>query len=262
MLSKNQIKYYSSLRQKKFRKNHGVFLAEGDKIVREFILDPGFFKIKTLLAVPSFLRDMPDPDASTVIFEITEKELQRISSLTTPNKAVLECEIPYYEWSSEEIQNQYSFYLENIQDPGNLGTIIRTADWFGIKTIFCSPSSVDIYNPKVIQSTMGSIARVRVHYVDATELLNNKLLNKTGYNTVATILSGNDFYRLELSKHGMIFFGNESKGLSPDIVNQCKIKASIPAHPGRSGSDSLNISIAAGIISSELFRRALIQNEN
>lgn len=260
MLSRNQLKYYASLKQKKFRMQYESFLAEGDKMVKEFIKDPGLFEPKTLLALPSFIAQLNSSSLNIKIIEITEKELSRISSLSTPNQAIMEIRIPDYEWSEDEIYNNYSLYFENIQDPGNMGTIIRTADWFGIRNIFCSPGSVDIYNPKVIQATMGSISRVKVHYTEHHIFLEPDAGIKRNFQTLATGLVGENIYDLELKDSGIIFFGNESSGLSDEIVDKCDGTISIPGHRDIRGAESLNLSIATGIICSEMLRKGLIRN--
>lgn len=262
MLSKSQLKYYSSLKQKKYRKAKKAFLAEGDKMVKELLQNPGnIYRLKTLLFLPEFMETANLSSSKHEFIEINEQELKRISSLSAPNGAILEIEIPDYYWNPGEFKNEFSFFLEDIQDPGNLGTIIRTADWFGIRNIFLSSDSVDLYNPKVIQATMGSFTRVRVHYVNPGELF-EETDRFSNYQTIATVLEGRNIYESELGKCGMIFFGNESKGLSKRISSHTKQKLSIPGHPVRCGAESLNLSIAAGIIASELNRRKLIRNES
>jgi len=259
MLSKNQLKYFASLKRKKIREEYQSFLAEGDKIVSELLSNPGFFNIKTLLALPAYLKELSMVPPDIPVIEINKKDLERISSLSAPNKALLEIQIPRFEWTFNEIKNMFCFFLDNIQDPGNLGTIIRTADWFGINPIFCSPGSVDLYNPKVIQASMGSISRIKVHYTEASFLLKNAEV-VDNYTTIATIAGGKNLFNLETGSKGIIFFGNESKGLNNDIINKCKIKAGIPAYPEKSGAKSLNLAISVGIISSEIRRKKLIQN--
>ena len=263
MLSKSQLKYYSSLKQKKYRSLYKAFIAEGDKMVNDLISNPGnLYKLKSLLALPDFLNREISSNTHFEIIEINEKELKRISSLSSPNRAILEIEIPEYHWKQEDIQNEFSFFFENIQDPGNLGTIIRTADWFGISNIFLSRESADLYNPKVIQSTMGSFTRVRVHYIDAEKIFEETNRFPSNYNTIATVLDGENIYETETGKCGMIFFGNESRGLSEQISSRANQKLCIPGHPLKSGAESLNLSIATGIIASEINRRKLTQNEN
>ena len=260
MLSRNQIKYYSSLRQKKSRIAHGVFLAEGDKMVRELLADPGeIYKPRNLLALPEFLEKCKRPGKINTLV-INEKELGRISSLSSPNKALLEINIPDYSWSASDIEHEYSFYLENIQDPGNLGTIIRTADWFGIRNIFLSEESVDLYNPKAIQSTMGSFARVKVHYIKPEEFFQEPKKLPSSYLSIATALNGENIYKAKLGTCGIFLFGNESRGLSKKTSDHADITISIPGSENNKGAESLNLSTAVGIIGAEIIRRKTIQN--
>ena len=263
MLSRNQVKYYSSLRYKKFRNKFGVFLAEGNKIVQELTKQSSdLIRLKTLLALPEFLKQEENWPKSLKIIEISEEDLKRISSLTTPNQAILEIEIPNYTWVPEDILSQYSFFLDNIQDPGNLGTIIRIADWFGINHIFCSPGSVDVFNPKVIQSTMGSFARIKVHYEMSNIFTEMPEFSFPEYLKVAAVLEGESIYEANLGNGGIIFFGNESKGLEQSIIDRADKRISILRYPGHSGAESLNISSAAAIFGSELLRRKLTQSGN
>ncbi len=256
MLSRNQLKYYSSLKQKKIRNEYKVFLAEGDKIVKELLLNSGSgYKLRSLLALPSFLNSDTYIPANIPTIEISEKELKRISSLSSPNKAILEIEIPEYGWSPAEIENCYSFFLEKIQDPGNLGTIIRTADWFGIKNIFCSQDSVDHYNPKVIQASMGSFSRVKVHYTETESLFDGIKKMASGYQTISAVLDGENLYKFPLTGRGMFFFGNESKGLGKKISERTEHRITIPGHSEKYGAESLNLSIAVGITGSEITRK-------
>lgn len=262
MLTGNQLKYYSSLKLKKFRQRQRVFLAEGEKIVHELLNNSGIFEPLTLLALPEYLNNPENNQENLKILTVSRKELERISSLSTPNQVVLEIRIPEYTWSVEELKNQYSLYFENIQDPGNMGTIIRTADWFGIRNIFCSPGSVEVYNPKVVQASMGSISRVRVHFAEPHEILSIKKDLPGNFQSIATTLGGQNIYNMEFSGSGILFFGNESAGLSDEISASCDLKVKIPGTSGDSGAESLNLSISTGIILSELHRRKIIQSGN
>jgi TrmH family RNA methyltransferase len=252
MLSNNQLKYYSSLKQKKFRQLYGRFLAEGDKIVIDILnSSDSFLNIVSLLCTKSFKINHNIPK-EIQIYILSEKELGRISALKSPNQAILEIEIPTYDPDFRIIKNNLSLFYEDIRDPGNLGTIIRTADWFGIQNIFCSHESVDLFNPKTIQSSMGSFARVKVHYIEPHELI-LKISDFPDYSLTATLLNGDIIYESELASKGMIFFGNESKGLSKDISEKCDLKFTIPNFEN-SLVESLNLAISTGIICSE-FRR-------
>lgn len=232
-------------------------------MVQELLKQPQkFLRFKTLLALPEFLKRMNTLPESLNILEINKEDLSRISSLTAPNQAILEIEIPHYQWKPNEIIKNFSFFLDNIQDPGNLGTIIRTADWFGIQNVFCSRGSVDLYNPKVIQATMGSFSRVRVHYEDAATFGLLPEFQNSNFLKVATVLNGENMYESEFGNCGIIFFGNESKGLNSSIIEKADKRVSILKNPEHSGAESLNISVAAAIFGSELLRRRLIRNES
>ena len=172
MLVKSKVKYIQTLGQKKFREQEGLFIAEGPKLVKE-LLEADAASVNEIYGVKDWMDDNQKLLNKTVAIEITEIELEKISQLTTPNKVV--AIVQQYELGETiTTKDQITLALDNIQDPGNLGTIIRIADWFGIKQIVCSPDSADMYNPKVVQSTMGSIARVKVYYTDLEEWLGSQ----------------------------------------------------------------------------------------
>ncbi len=262
MLSRNQLKYFSSLSQKKFRKIHGRFLAEGEKIVREILSDRDtFLKPVTLIAEPAFISAAGNPGSGIGVITAGTGELKKISSFASGTTAILELEIPDYSFHPEEITGKPSLFFEDIRDPGNLGTIIRTADWFGIRDIFCSRESVDTYNPKVVQSSMGSLARVKVHYVDAHSLIDSLKSIQPGYAICGTVLNGDNIFRSDIPLMGMIMFGNESRGLPSSVISRCDRLVTIPSN-GNPWAESLNVSIATAIVCSEWCRRSLTQNEN
>lgn len=255
MLSKNQIKFVNSLKQKKERKELGLFIAEGSKVVLDLINSK--IKVKQVYALPDFFNNNLPLDIEH--YQINSSELERISLLTTPHEVVAICEIPNHILDLSVLKNQLTLVLDNIQDPGNLGTIIRTADWFGIKEIICSNESADVYNPKVVQATMGSIARVKVHYTDLENLF-SKEIKPQNIQVYGALLEGENIYKKQLSKTGIIVIGNESKGISEKIKTFITDKISIPSfsfHHSNSKEDeaeSLNAAIATAIICSE-FRR-------
>ncbi len=233
MLSKSKIKLIQSLRLKKFRKENGLFVIEGEKPVEEIYHSN--YKIRELFFVqkPSWL--LNEKFDTT---EISEAELKKISSLSTPNNILALVEVPELKLADSIYSNKLVLALEDIRDPGNLGTIIRTADWFGIKTIFCSKESVDCFNQKVVQSTMGSITRVNVHYVDlATEIPQFE-------NSYITVLDGQNVKEVEKLTSGIIIFGNESNGVSKELVELSKTKLTINKV---GGAESLNVATAAAI---------------
>jgi len=251
MLSRNRLKFYTSLRNKKYRESHGQFLAEGEKIVTDILgFSKSYFKIVTLLANADFLQktELKHLSPGIEVIQVSDNELKRISTLSSPNKAILVCLKPDYIPDYNEISEELSIYLENIRDPGNLGTIIRTADWFGISHLFCSRESVDAFNPKVIQSSMGAICKVRVYYEEpATVILNMK--KAAGFKIFGTLLNGQNIFKENLPEKGLIVFGNESRGISPALVSELDVRLTIPSYyRNHEGSESLNISAAVSIV--------------
>lgn len=189
------------------------------------------------------------------INEVTEGELKKISALSTPNEVLALVNKPVHTYSIEEIKNKLSIFLEDINDPGNLGTILRITDWFGIKNVFCSKDSVDVFNPKVVQASMGAVYRTKVHYVDTVNFFQE--LNKLdSFNIYGTFLEGNNIYSEKLTSHGLIVFGSESHGISRSLAPFINKKLFIPNYPKDiETSESLNISVAAAITCSEFRRR-------
>lgn len=255
MLSKNQIKFLNSLKQKKFREEHNLFVAEGNKIIPELLSSN--IKVKQIYSVASAFEKLTINDQVECI-EIKSAELDRISSLTTPNEMIAVCEIPTYTLNISELKNKLTLLLDTIKDPGNLGTIIRIADWFGIETIICSDQSADVFNPKVVQATMGSIARVKIHYTD----LNNFLVlnqNELKLPVFGALLEGENIYSKKLPDAAFIMIGNESKGISETLIPYISHKITIPSFSHfksiQGETESLNAAIATSIICSE-FRRS------
>ncbi len=249
MLSKNTLSFVAALQQKKFRLLHQLFIVEGEKMVSE-LLTYSPHLLAHLYVLEGWIQRNP------VLFNrfynqispVSPKDLERISGLHTPNEvlATVNLPAPVALPAADALANGLHLALYNLQDPGNMGTILRTADWFGIQHIFCSPETVDIYNPKVVQATMGSLFRVQVHYTDIQLLLQNYNLN-----FCATNPNGQNMQQLnpaELRKQGtVLLIGNESAGLPADIQNLCQYKLSIP----RLGqAESLNAAVAAGIFMS------------
>ncbi len=262
MLSKNRLKYFSSLNQKKFRIQYGRFLAEGEKIVREILAGGStFLEPVTLIAEPAFISSLTTPLPDIEILPVPAAEIRKISSLVSGSIAILELKIPDNSFQAAEIAGKTCLYFNDIRDPGNLGTIIRTADWFGISDIFCSPESVDTYNPKVVQSSMGSLCRVKIHYEEASTLVALLKSADPQYRVTGTVLNGKNIYRSTLPRKGLILFGNESQGLPPEVISLCDHLVTIPS-AGTPWADSLNVSIATSIVCSEWHRNGIIQNEN
>lgn len=242
MVSKNQIKLITSLQQKKYRKQEQLFFVEGVKGVQE-LLDSNF-ELYELFTTKS---DFPSIDRSKVNI-VTDSELKKISALTTPNTCLAIFKIPAA-ISFEE--KGLLVALDDVRDPGNLGTIIRLCDWFGIKTLFCSEETVDIYNPKVVQATMGSISRVNVVYGDLENLLAETKLPIFG-----TFMDGKNIYQESLPNEGIIVMGNEANGISKTIENLVSERIAIPRFGDLQATESLNVATATSIILSE-FKRGI-----
>ena len=264
MLVKSQVKYIQSLGQKKFRDEEGVFIVEGPKMVRELLdapntelrqlyaTSPLVAELATLLAesrptrVPPKSASHPSPfstKAAPLITELKEGELERISSLSTPNQVLAVFAKPSF--PAPIYTNTVSLLLDGVQDPGNLGTIVRTADWFGLRQVVCSRDSADIYNSKAIQSTMGSISRVQVLYEEPEELIRRF----PGLPVYAAVLEGNNLYGMGPAREGFIVIGNESRGIRPELQQLATHRVTIPR---KGAAESLNAAVATGIILSHL----------
>lgn len=238
MLTKNQIKLVRSLELKKSRKREGLFVAEGPKVVGD--LRRAGYRLHSLFAT----REQAGAQL------VTEEELRRLSFLQHPQEMLAIFEIPQ-DSSSSILHSPLALALDGVQDPGNVGTIIRIADWFGIQTIYCSPDTADVYNPKVVQATMGSLAHVRIVYCDLVELL-----SKCGCPVYGTLLDGEDIYTQPLSSDGIIVMGNEGNGISPEVRQLVTNKLLIPNFNKNSKTaESLNVAIATAITCSEFRRR-------
>jgi len=239
MLSKSQIKLITSLKQKKYRLQHGLFVVEGVKTIKELLKSD--FELDMLYSTEAFNIDAKKEEL------ISEAELNRISFLTTPNKALAIFKIPK---PMEVDFDQLIVALDDLRDPGNLGTIIRLCDWFGIKNLVCSQETVDCFNPKVVQATMGSITRVNVTYLDLKEFL--KQADVTSY---GTFMDGTSVYSTTLSDKGILVLGNEANGISNEIESLISEKLSIPRFGNLQATESLNVATATAIFLSEFKRR-------
>ncbi len=260
MISRNRLKYFASLHHKKYRKQHGTFLAEGEKIVREILSNPeSLLKPVTLIRESSFELPVNDLPPDLEVLDADASELKKISSLSTSGRAVLEIKIPRYRFSPSSVINKACLLFDDIRDPGNLGTIVRTADWFGIGDIFCSRESVDAFSPKVVQASMGSLSRVRVHYEDPVGLIRALKEHDPEYPVTGTVTGGKNIYGFVLPPAGMVVFGNESRGLSPMLLSMCDRLVSIPPM-GKPWADSLNVGVSVAIVCAEWRRRDLTQN--
>lgn len=245
-LSKNKIKYIQSLKDKKNRTEHKTFVAEGAKLIIDLL---SVCKCQFLAATPEFLKANTQIKAEEIV-EASEDELKKATFLKTPPQAIA----VFYQFDNilPDIQNELSLILDGIQNPGNLGTIVRIADWFGFEHIYCSSDTADIYNPKTVQATMGALARVRVYYLDLTDLLSNhKDLPVYG-----TFLNGYNIYQEKLATKGFIIMGNEGNGIRPELEKIVSHRISIPNYPTeRETVESLNVAVSTAIICSEFRRR-------
>lgn len=245
MLTKNEIKLIKSLSDRSARRDAGLFVVEGDKMVRE-VLDSAL-RIERLFVTE---RSMVRAAAAECI---SPKEMERISHLKTPSDSLALVAIPEYGFSADMFDGLV-IALDSVQDPGNMGTIIRLADWFGVSDILCSEDTVDCYNPKVVQATMGALLRVKVHYVDLPAVLAQAASH--GADVYGTFLEGDDIYKAPLASKGIVVMGNEGKGISHGVASSVSRKLFIPPYPtDRRGSESLNVATATAIICSEFRRR-------
>jgi TrmH family RNA methyltransferase len=247
MLSKSQINLLKSLQQKKFRREHGFFLAEGHKSIAEFINSA--YHIEAVYHTSAFDSKVLNLSQKINLCEISVTELEKISSLKTPQDAVAQIRIPGWTvLKHNDLKGQFSLALDGIQDPGNMGTIIRIADWFGIVNLICSEDTVDIYNPKVVQASMGSLARVKVHFTDLTEFLSQIQLPVYG-----ALLEGDSIYDTDFGDEGLLLMGNEGNGIRPEIQKLATKAVTIP----RIGkAESLNVAIATALFCSESTRKS------
>jgi TrmH family RNA methyltransferase len=246
MLSKSRLKYIQSLAHKKFREDSPEFIIEGPKIMEEFLVNhPGLINEIYVLDIwadsAKTLLSNIDPGR---IFPVSEMELGKISLLTTPNQ-VLALVKKFNPPEIPILKDQFTLVLDNVQDPGNLGTIIRTADWFGIGQVVCSHESVELYNPKVIQSTMGSLLRVNVFYMD----IEKWIAGLKAIPVFCTALEGKNLFDMHPVKEGLMIIGNESKGVRPSLLHAATEKITIPRY---GGAESLNAAVAAGIVMAQL----------
>lgn len=254
MLSKKQIKLISSLKKKKFREQNGLFVAEGYKLVGD-LLKSGL-QAKYFLHTKEWIIDNGIDESYNIdlIIECDLSDIKKVSNLNSLPQVLCVFNIPDKNIDKQEISDSLSILLDDVQDPGNLGTIIRIADWFGIKNIFCSEKTVDIYNPKAVQASMGAISSVSVHYLDIVGLAKEFCSND--FPIYGTFLEGSNIYKTDLSEKGFIVMGNEGQGISEEVERLVSTKLNIPDFPaGGAHSESLNVSIAASIICSEFRRR-------
>ena len=251
MISKNKIKLIRSLENKKFRTETACFLAEGNKLVTDIL---PFFECECLIAKTSWLATQGNVHAKELIIA-EDSDIEKVSLLKTPQDVLAVFRQPHHVLDKATLKNELSLVLDGIQDPGNLGTIIRLANWFGINRLICSPDTADAYNPKTIQATMGAIARVQVFYVSLPDWLNDV----NDIPVYGAFLDGENIYTETLSSSGLIVMGNEGKGISPPVEKRITRKLYIPNYPPEAEStESLNVAVATAIVCSEFRRRNFI----
>ncbi|MEI7501856.1 MAG: RNA methyltransferase [Paludibacter sp.] len=250
MISKPKIKLIASLSQKKFRDEQGLFIAEGTKLVLD--LAPSF-RCVLLVANEDWLSEHRTITADEII-DVDETELKKISNQKSPQGVLAIFEKAKYTYSIDDLNQKLNLALDDVQDPGNLGTILRIADWFGITNVFCSEHTADAYNPKTVQATMGALARVKVHVVNLPDFLkscNDKLP------IYGTFMDGENIYSKTLSQQGIIVMGNEGNGISSEIEKFVSERLLIPNYPiGQATSESLNVGVATALVCGEFRRRA------
>ncbi len=243
-LSKNAIKYIRSLQQKKFRQKYNIFVLEGDKIARE-ILRQSNLDIEAIYALDEWITNnsLLLQSHQQSVHAIEPTELKKISSLTTPNQVLVIAKKPEIELEASLVANDLTLYLDAIQDPGNMGTILRIADWFGVPYVFCSTHCVEVYSPKVVQASMGALLRVRVLEMELRALRERF----PGLPVFGAVLEGENIFKTKFSQSGILAIGNESRGISPETEALLTRRIAIPkAQAG--GAESLNAAIATGII--------------
>ena len=252
MITKSEILRVKSLQDRESRGQLGLFIAEGLKIVEEIVNSD--FEVESIYITEKGLQNLENRIDVNMLIPVSPKEMERMSTLKSPTSILAVVRIPKYR-SYTPSNNELSIALDTIQDPGNLGTIIRLADWFGVEQIICSSDCVDCFSPKVIQATMGAILRVNVLYTNLVQYLSKAKAQEI--NIYGTLLEGDNIYDCELSKGGVIVMGNEGRGISKEVMTLIDNKLYIPPYPLYKGSnsESLNVAVATAIICSEFRRR-------
>lgn len=245
-MTKAEIQLVRSLADKQARTESGLFVAEGAKLIGE--LRASHLHVRKIFSLEGVFEG---PEVE----QVSSKEMERLSLLKTANNSLALVEIPHYRLDAGALAGQLVLALDGAQNPGNIGTIIRLADWFGIGDIVCSENTADCFNPKVVQATMGAILRVRVHYASLEQFLSQA--KALGMPLYGTFLEGDNIYRSTLTPGGVIVMGNEGRGVTPAVERLVTRRLFIPPYPaGRQGSESLNVAMATGIVCAEFRRQA------
>ena len=244
-MTKAEIQLVRSLADKRGRTEQGLFVAEGEKLIGE--LRASQLRVRKIFALEGIFEG---PEVETV----APRDMERLSLLKTAGNSLALVEIPHYRLDLPALRDRLVLALDDVQNPGNLGTIIRLADWYGIGDIVCSPATADCFNPKVVQATMGAILRVRVHYTPLAPFLREAAA--LGMPVYGTFLEGENIYQSALSANGIIVMGNEGRGVTPDVAAAVTHQLFIPPYPAdRRTTESLNVAMATGIVCSEFRRR-------
>lgn len=245
MLSKSQISFVNALHQKKYRKEHALFIVEGSKSIIEFANSN--YVVNIVFHTSEAIEKINKLSPTIKMQELKSDELKKISTLSTPQDSLALIQLPQKtQVSPDYFKGRFVLLLDGVQDPGNLGTIIRTADWFGLKEIICSTDTVDAYNPKVVQASMGSLARMDIHYLNLEDFISSSTSTVYG-----AMLEGKSIYDEKFAEDGFIVLGNEGNGISPKVKRLIQNAVTIPRF---GGAESLNVAISAAIICAELKR--------
>ena len=248
-MTKAEIQLVRSLADKRSRTEHGLFVAEGHKFIGELCSSP--LHVHKIFALEGLFED-------NQVEIVSPRDMERLSLLKTPSDSLALVEIPHYPFQPDTAQQKLVLALDDVQNPGNLGTIIRLADWFGIPEIVCSPGTADCYNPKVVQATMGAILRVKAHYTDLAPYLAQAREQKIP--VYGTFLEGENIYSTTLTHGGIILMGNEGQGITAATAKHVSHKLFIPPYPAeRTGSESLNVAIATAVVCAEFRRQASVK---
>ncbi len=254
MLSKHLTNVIQNLEKNKFRDKYNLFKIEGEKLVGELLLSD--LKIDTIVAYPEWIDRHPRIPRQCRTIEVNEIEMKPLSNFKSLPEVIALAEIPDKTYQPEKISNTLSLILNGIQDPGNMGTILRVCDWFGIHSVFCDYDCANIFNPKCVQASMGAIFRVNVYYVDLLSFIPQFV--KDDFKCYGTFLNGENIYHSHLEERGFIVMGNEGKGISPEIEQFVSRKLTIPSFAdGTYSTESLNVGVATGIILSEFKRKQI-----
>lgn len=252
MLSKQITKIIQNLEKKKFREKYNLFKIEGEKLVAELLRSP--LAVHAIIAYPEWIQANGHLLGKTQVLETDEKGMKAISNFQSLPHVMALAEIPNHPYHPDEVAGTLSLVLNGIQDPGNLGTILRIADWFGVSHLLCDRDCASIYNPKCVQASMGAIFRVHAYYLDLPETI--RQLKAAGMPVFGTFLDGENIYTSPLPSQGLIIMGNEGKGIAEDIGKLADFRLTIPNFtPAGASSESLNVGVATGIILSEFKRR-------